>query len=358
MVIRIEPIADSAAADAALEAMLDESYVGGGFTAPEVAATSLRAAAVRARGTVLVAHDEAGAVLGTVTLVDADSPARRLASAGEREIHLLCVRPDMRRSGVGWALVQEALTRARTDRASGVVLWTQPTMHAAQRLYEACGFHRDPVADFTAGSRSFLVYRLVFDRTMPECERLLRRGLIRPDSCGRDVFYRYLTVDDDLDEITAMLHEAYGPLAAAGMRFVASHQDSATTRRRLDQGETIVAVEQERLVGIVTLARTDATGGAPFYDSPGVASFGQFAVRPSHQGRGIGRTLVGLVEDRARELGVQRLALDTSEHATDLIALYRSLGFHVVARHRWSTVNYESVIMAKDLAESRTHDRA
>lgn len=88
-----------------------------------------------------------------------------------------------------------------------------------------------------------------------------------------------------------------------------------------------------------------------------MASFGQFAVRLSHQRRGIGRTLVGLVEDRARELRVQHLALDTSEHAADLIAFYESRGVHVVARHRWSTVNYRSVIMAKDLAESRSHDR-
>lgn len=163
MVIHIEPIADSGAADAALEAMLYESYVRGGFTAPEVAVTSLRAAAVRARGTVLVAQDEAGSALGTVTVVNADSPARRLASAGECEIHLLCVRPDMRRRGVGLALVQEALARARADGMSGVLLWTQPTMLAAQRLYEACGFRRDPASDFTAGSRSFLVYRFVFD---------------------------------------------------------------------------------------------------------------------------------------------------------------------------------------------------
>lgn len=192
---------------------------------------------------------------------------------------------------------------------------------------------------------------------MPDSLTLLRNGLSRPDSSGRNVFYRYLTVDDDVDDITVMLHEAYGPLAAAGMRFVASHQDSAMTRRRLDQGETIVAVEQERIVGIVTLSRADATGGVPFYDAPGVASFGQFAVRPSHQRRGIGRTLVGLVEDRAREVGVRHLALDTSEHAADLIAFYQSLGFHVVARHRWSTVNYRSVIMAKGLTESGSHDR-
>ena len=160
--IRIGPIADSTAADEALEALLHESYVGGGFTAPDKADTILKAGAVRSRGMVLMAHDDTGAALGTVTLVTPDSPAHRLATADERELHLLCVRADARRRGVGRALVQEALTRARASGARGVVLWTQPTMHAAQRLYEQCGFRRDPSADFATASRGFLVYRIVF----------------------------------------------------------------------------------------------------------------------------------------------------------------------------------------------------
>jgi GNAT superfamily N-acetyltransferase len=183
-------------------------------------------------------------------------------------------------------------------------------------------------------------------RAMPHT---LTQGMTHPDSTGRAILYRYLSADDDVDDITAMLHEAYAPLAAAGMRFVASHQDSATTRRRLDRGETIVAVDVNRIVGLVTLSRTDATRGTPFYEKPDVASFGQFAVRPSHQRRGIGRTLLGLVEQRARELGVRHLALDTSEHATNLITFYKSLGFHILGHHRWDTVNYRSVVMAKDL---------
>ena len=160
MTFHIAPLDDSPIADAALEALLHESYVGGGFTSSEVAATMLRAAAVRSRGTVLVAHDDAGTLLGTLTLVNPDSPARRLATTAERELHLLCVQPGVRRSGVGRALIREALARAHADGASGVVLWTQPTMHAAQRLYERCGFRRDPAADFTAASRTFAVYRL------------------------------------------------------------------------------------------------------------------------------------------------------------------------------------------------------
>lgn len=155
----IEPIQDSPDADAALEALLHESYVGGGFTPPEVAATMFRAGAVRSRGMVLVAHDRAGAMLGTVTLVTPDSPARRLASADEVEFHILCVRPDMRGKGIGRALVEAALIRAASMGVRGVVLWTQPTMNAAHRLYEHCGFHRDPAADFTRDERQYLVYR-------------------------------------------------------------------------------------------------------------------------------------------------------------------------------------------------------
>jgi predicted N-acetyltransferase YhbS len=161
MTVRVEPLDDSPQADAALEALLYETYIGGGFTDANLA-EALRAAAVRSRGLVLAARDEAGALLGTVTLVRADSPARRLAVAGEVELHLLCVRPDARGHGTGQALVRDALDRANAAGARGVVLWTQPTMAAAQRLYRRCGFDRDSSADFTRGARQFLVHRYAF----------------------------------------------------------------------------------------------------------------------------------------------------------------------------------------------------
>lgn len=158
MTIRIEPIQAFPQADEALEALLDQSYIGGGFTDPDLAYT-LRAPAVRSRGTVLIACNAAGTILGTVTIVGPDSPARRLATDHEVEFHLLCVRPDVRGSGIGTSLVQKALTLAKTRGARGIVLWTQPTMDAAQRLYLKSGFRRDPTADFRRGERQFLVYR-------------------------------------------------------------------------------------------------------------------------------------------------------------------------------------------------------
>jgi streptomycin 6-kinase len=186
---------------------------------------------------------------------------------------------------------------------------------------------------------------------------LLRFGHQLPDNGGREILYRYLQPEDDVDAITAMLHEAYAPLAAQGMRFVASHQDSSTTRKRLGRGTTIVALDGETIVGVITLNDAAKTEGSTFYDRPDVAGFSQFAVRPSHQKFGIGSTLLSLVEDRARSLGVVELALDTSERATRLINLYQSRGYRFVEYVQWSATNYRSVILAKHLPEKSASER-
>lgn len=159
--IHVEPLEVSPEADEALEALLYETYVRGGFTDATLANTLL-AAAVRSRGEVLAARDRTRSLLGTVTLVAPGSPARRLATPEEFELHLLGVRPDARRRGIGEALVRDVLRRAKAQGARGVVLWTQPMMDAAQRLYRRCGFERDASADFSRGARQFLVHRYVF----------------------------------------------------------------------------------------------------------------------------------------------------------------------------------------------------
>jgi predicted N-acetyltransferase YhbS len=163
------------------------------------------------------------------------------------------------------------------------------------------------------------------------------------------ITYRRLLPTDDLDAITSLLHEAYAPLAAAGMKFLASHQSVETTRKRLGKGETFVATDGDAIVGIITLAEADATHGSPFYDRPDVADFGQFAVRPTYQRRGIGSRLIEMVESRAREKGVRELALNTSEHATDLISMYSAKGYRFVEYVQWPEVNYRSMIFSKSM---------
>ena len=55
----------------------------------------------------------------------------------------LFVRSDVRRGGVGRALLERARQHAVETGAKGLVLSTQVTNKAAQTLYESCGWQRD-----------------------------------------------------------------------------------------------------------------------------------------------------------------------------------------------------------------------
>lgn len=44
------------------------------------------------------------------------------------------------------------------------------------------------------------------------------------------IVIRPLDPADSIAELTALLHRAYAPLLAQGLRYVATHQDETTTR--------------------------------------------------------------------------------------------------------------------------------
>jgi GNAT superfamily N-acetyltransferase len=144
--------------DRALEELLELVYVGGGFTEASAAASMFNGAAVRARGEVLVARDSEGQLLGSVVVVPATSPARRFATSGEAELHLLAVRPDQQSRGIGSALMRAAIDTARRGGAARMILWTQPSMTVAQALYAKHGFAPVPALDFSRGQRTFKVF--------------------------------------------------------------------------------------------------------------------------------------------------------------------------------------------------------
>lgn len=143
--------------DLELSELLSIVFVDGGYTEAEVASTLFAPSSVRNRGLLIGARDkQSSALAGIVIIVPPDSSARRLAQDNETEMHLLGVMPKFRGFGLGRLLVEAAIKLAKQRGYSKMILWTQTTMIAAQRLYESSGFIY--TQDIRRTDRDFLVY--------------------------------------------------------------------------------------------------------------------------------------------------------------------------------------------------------
>jgi ribosomal protein S18 acetylase RimI-like enzyme len=124
---------------------LAEGYIRPGSHYPAV----LRDVASRAgKAEVVVAVDEAGTLLGTVTYAAGGTPYAETAGPDEAGFRMLVVDPAARGRGVGEALVAWCVDRARAGGATVLRLSTQDTMTAAGRLYRRLGFVRTPHRDW------------------------------------------------------------------------------------------------------------------------------------------------------------------------------------------------------------------
>jgi ribosomal protein S18 acetylase RimI-like enzyme len=102
----------------------------------------------RAREAELMVAVDDGKVLGTVTWCPPTSPLRELATRPDQaEFRMLAVAPAGRRRGVGRALVDACLDRARAESMREVLLSSLPQMTAAHALYREFGFVRAPELD-------------------------------------------------------------------------------------------------------------------------------------------------------------------------------------------------------------------
>ncbi len=157
---------------------------------------------------------------------------------------------------------------------------------------------------------------------------------------------------DSISEITALLHLSYKKLADMGFRYFATHQDDTETENRISKGYSFVAKSKNKIIATVSMYYPiEDSNGAKFYEKKDVANFGQFAVDPGYQSKGLGNFMMDIIENKAKTIGAAKIALDTAEGALHLIKYYEKRGYEFVEYVNWSVTNYRSVIMSKKLSK-------
>lgn len=138
------------------------AYHADGFETSGEYALKLADARPRAeQAELLVAVDDTGTVLGTVTVAPPGSPWAQVSAPDELEFRMLAVSPAARGRGVGEALTRRVIERAEELGLRAVTLSSSPNMVAAHRLYERLGFRRTPEADWSpAPGVGLITYRL------------------------------------------------------------------------------------------------------------------------------------------------------------------------------------------------------
>ena len=152
---------------------------------------------------------------------------------------------------------------------------------------------------------------------------------------------------DSVSELTALLHRSYARLANMGLDYLATHQSEEVTIARMAKGLCYVLKVEGDLIATIMYHGPAHIGHTPWLDRKDVSHFGQLAVDPQFQGRGIGKRLVGVAEAEAWREGACEIALDTAEPALHLVEWYKKLGYRFIEFAQWKETSYRSVIMSK-----------
>jgi ribosomal protein S18 acetylase RimI-like enzyme len=141
---------------------------------------------------------------------------------------------------------------------------------------------------------------------------------------GMDDLTIRLARDDELDDVAALIVEAYADYAArmSPDAWAAFAQVIGHVRGRALEAETVVAERDGELVGSVTIYRH------PHGVQEDTYGIRMLSVRSSARGSGIGRALMEHCISLAREEGIRRIVLTTTQEMDVARDMYDKIGFH------------------------------
>lgn len=305
--LTIRPALDSEAI--AIGQLTERAFLAGAYghlpISDERRALQLDAAGRAASGTLLVALDAQGELVGTSSVLRAGTEHARRANAGEAEVRLLAVDPEARGAGIGEALMRASLEVALEWGATALVLDTGDLNEAAQRLYERLGFEREAVVAGTGRAASLVVYRYPLQQEPGE------------------IFVR-LMHDDEADAVASLSERAYSHDYTLNDSYRASIVDVAG---RAAEHQVWVAVDRSTgaLLGTVSTPRV----GAAMTDlaQPGEMDFRLLAVSPDARRRGLGELLSRHVLLLGRLRGASQVVMNSGPEMLGAHKLYAHIGF-------------------------------
>jgi GNAT superfamily N-acetyltransferase len=122
-----------------------------------------------------------------------------------------------------------------------------------------------------------------------------------------------LAAPDDVPDLVRMINAAY----EVEKYFVSGDRtDPESVRRLMTKGAFVVTRDKAGLTGCVYV---EVRGNRCY--------FGMLAVEPSRQSSGVGRRLVGLAEQYARDHGCEAMDIRVVNLRTELLPFYRKLGY-------------------------------
>ena len=161
------------------------------------------------------------------------------------------------------------------------------------------------------------------------------KGVSLPHTFGKRKLKIRRYRDSDRDDVWSLHRNAIEQIEAldAGDDFYADLHDIATAYLE-PGGEFLVGRVAGRMVAMGGFARTSDCG----------AEIKRMRVHSDCQRRGFGRAILQVLEDRARELGVELLRLETTVQQGAAMALYRRNGYTETGRGKtlgFGVIRYE-----------------